>query len=186
MIKFITSRLCFVKFHCVMILINYNFNKYLNIKWCRVPKKISFFVMKLNWDAHELKDKSLKLWRCNNDSPSLLPTKLLKYVDIYIICTGFFTRRNLGYIYIYIYGCMYVYISSSPLSLSLSGKRRKARTAGSGESSLLNCRFTSRLPMAAIDANSNPASSSGSTRIVVERNPSESKLSQLNIQCWPK
>ncbi|XP_030532591.2 uncharacterized protein LOC115742446 [Rhodamnia argentea] len=33
---------------------------------------------------------------------------------------------------------------------------------------------------------SNPSSSSENPKIIVERNPSESRLSELNIKCWPK
>ncbi|KAK4756529.1 hypothetical protein SAY87_006656 [Trapa incisa] len=38
----------------------------------------------------------------------------------------------------------------------------------------------------AADASSDPASSSDNMGITVERNPSESRLSELNIKCWPK
>ncbi|KAL3717733.1 uncharacterized protein LOC104427984 [Eucalyptus grandis] len=37
-----------------------------------------------------------------------------------------------------------------------------------------------------MSAVSNPSSSSENPKIVVERNPSESSLSELNVKCWPK
>ncbi|TQD87466.1 hypothetical protein C1H46_026978 [Malus baccata] len=40
--------------------------------------------------------------------------------------------------------------------------------------------------MAAEPSSSASSSSSSDLRIIVERNPSESRLSQLDIKCWPK